>query len=77
MGTFLLSLDEIARVKKAHRIEHTTELAERTNVSRKTWTTALKTRRATPDILAALANLGARPDKVLILDDAPIQAVSA
>ena len=75
MDTFLLSLDEIARVRKAHGIKSVTQLAERTSVSRKTWSTALNSRRPTPDILTALARLGARPDRVLIRDE--VQAVPA
>jgi len=73
---FLLSLDEIERVKRAHRIRSVTGLAEVTGLTRKTWSTALRDRRPTPQVLEALARLGARPDRVLIADEAAI-SVSA
>lgn len=70
MSMFLLSLDEIERVKKANGIRSVTGLADRTDLSRKTWSTALRERRPTPQVLDALARLGARPERVLITDDA-------
>lgn len=66
--SFLISLDELDRVKRANRLRTVVELSEATSVSRTTWTRAIKTRRPTPDILEALAGLGARPNKVLVLD---------
>ena len=69
MTQFLISLDEVERVKRMHHIASTKELAERTNLARSTWTRALSTRKPTPDVLDALANLGARPSRVLISED--------
>ncbi len=69
MSQFLLSLDEVDRVKKINRLRSTSDLARRTHLGRATWTRALSTRRPTPDILNALAELGARPTKILVLDD--------
>jgi hypothetical protein len=66
---FLLSLDEVERVKRAHRISSVTRLAEVTELTRKTWSTALRDRRPTPQVLDALARLGARPDRILISDE--------
>lgn len=63
---FLLSLDEIDRVKRLHHIESTVALAEATGLNRKTWSTALSKRKPTPDVLDALAELGARPERVLV-----------
>ncbi|MDI9914405.1 XRE family transcriptional regulator [Rhodococcus sp. IEGM 1379] len=73
---FLLSLDEVERVKRAHRISSVTRLAEVTALTRKTWYTALRDRRPTPQILDALARLGARPDRILISDE-PAMTLSA
>ncbi|MDK8693618.1 XRE family transcriptional regulator [Corynebacterium sp. MSK158] len=66
---FLLSLDEIDRVKRLHHITSTTGLAEKTDLNRKTWTTALNTRRPTVSVLEALAALGANPSKVLVAEE--------
>ncbi|MDK4235771.1 XRE family transcriptional regulator [Corynebacterium propinquum] len=66
---FLLSLDEIDRVKRLHHITSTTGLAEKTNLARKTWTTAINTRKPTVSILEALATLGANPSKVLVVEE--------
>lgn len=75
--TFVLSLDEIARVAGHTGLPLARDLADRTGITRKTWSTALRTRRATPDILDALADLGARADRVLVLDDATAAAVAS
>lgn len=64
---FLISLDELDRVKRANGLQTIIDLSEATAISRPTWTRAIKTRRPTPDILNALAELGARPNKVLVL----------
>lgn len=66
MTTFLLSLDEIERVKRVNRIKTAVDLAAKSGVSRNTWNKALKTRKPTPQILEALAELGAMPERVLI-----------
>ena len=42
MTQFLISLDEVERVKRANRIGSTVELAQRTGLSRSTWGRALK-----------------------------------
>ncbi|QBJ98513.1 XRE family transcriptional regulator [Rhodococcus sp. ABRD24] len=68
MRVFLLSLDEIERVKRAKGIQGITGLAEASGMNRKTWSTAMRDRRPTPQVLDALARLGARPDRVLIAD---------
>lgn len=65
---FLLSLDEIDRVKRLHHITSTAGLAEKTGLSRKTWTTAIGTRRPTGAVLDELARLGARPTHILVAE---------
>lgn len=73
--TFLISLDELERVKRVNRLETAVDLAAFTKVSRNTWNKALKTRKPTPQILDALAFMGARPDRVLIaLSDEDLRA---
>lgn len=69
MAQFLISLDELDRVKRANHIGSTVELAKRTNLARSTWARVTSTRKPTPDVLEALANLGARPTKILVLED--------
>lgn len=69
MTHFLISLDEVERVKKLNGIRSTVELAEKTNVSRATWSRILKTREPKDSALQALARLGARPNKVLIAEN--------
>ena len=69
MAQFLISLDEVERVKRLNGMRYTSELAERTNVSRSTWTRVLSSRKPSPDVLNALAGLGARPSRILIADD--------
>ncbi|TSD47959.1 XRE family transcriptional regulator [Rhodococcus sp. KBS0724] len=66
---FLLSLDEIERVKRVNGICTLLELERRTGMTRKSWSTAIRTRRPTPQILDALAVLGAKPSKVLISEE--------
>jgi len=75
MAQFLISLDEVERVKKLNRIGSTVELAQRTNVSRSTWGRALSARTPKPDVLQALAALDARPDRILVADD--LEALTA
>lgn len=67
--SFLISLDELDVVKRRHHIKTISDLSEATSISRPTWTKAIKTRRPTPDVLNALADLGARPDRILVLAD--------
>lgn len=69
MSQFLISLDEVERVKRINRIGSTVELAERTQVSRATWSRTLKSREPTPAILSALARLGARASHVLVAEN--------
>lgn len=72
MPSFIISLDEVDRVKKANGLRTNVDLAEKTGVSRNTWIKALRDRNPTPQVLNALAGLGARPQKILILDE-PIE----
>lgn len=44
--------------------------AWRTPLSERTWRQAVKTRKPTPQVLDALASLGARADRILVADDA-------
>ena len=69
MTSFLISLDEVERVKRVHGLRTNVDLANKTGVSRNTWSKALRDRRPTPQVLDALAALGARPSKVLISED--------
>ncbi|QPK78309.1 XRE family transcriptional regulator [Corynebacterium lizhenjunii] len=71
---FLLSLDEIDRVKRAHKISTFVELEAVTGVTRKTWREALATRDPKPAVLQALARLGARPNRILVNDCTEIPA---
>lgn len=66
---FLLSLDEMERVKRAHALTSFTAMERRTQVSERTWRTAFKTRRPTPAVLDALGALGARSSKILVWED--------
>lgn len=63
---FLISLDELERVKRLNHLRTAGDLAERTGLSRNTWNAAIKKRRPTPQVLNALANLGAAPDRILV-----------
>lgn len=69
MAQFLISLDELDRVKRANHIESIVQLADRTDLSRSTWSRMISTRKPTGDVLDALAKLGARPSKILVLED--------
>ena len=66
---FLLSLDEIDRVKRANRLPTFVDLERVTGVTRKTWREAVSSREPRPAVLQALAKLGARPNKILVLAD--------
>lgn len=66
---FLISLDELDRVKRLNHLHTIIGLADRTGVSRNTWGAALKTRRPTPQVLDALAQLGADPSRILVRED--------
>lgn len=63
---FLISLDELERVKRINRLRTAVDLAECTGVSRNTWNKAIKDRKPTPQVLQALAELGAAPDRILV-----------
>lgn len=69
MAQFLISLDELERVKKANHINSISGLADKSDVSRSTWGRVLKTRRPTGDVLQALAELGANPARILIQEE--------
>lgn len=68
MSKFLLSLDEIDRIRRLHQISSATGFEAKTSLNRKTWSRALTTRRPTPEVLNELAKLGARPNKILIAE---------
>lgn len=71
----LLNLNEIDRVKRLNNITSNTLLAERTDLSRKTWSTATTSRKPTMAVLNALAALGANPARLLVIEnDAAIAA---
>ena len=68
MTRFRISLDEMDRVMRANRIETWDQMAAKTGVARSTWARTKKTGRPTPAVLDALADLGAKPQKVLVED---------
>ncbi|OIR79751.1 hypothetical protein BHF83_10260 [Corynebacterium diphtheriae] len=74
---FLLSLDEIDRVKRASKLRTLVDLEDATGVTRKTWRDAFNTREPKPAVLQALAQLGARPSKILVLADIPVAVAAA
>ena len=74
---FLLSLDEMERVKAVNGLTSFIAMAARTGVSERTWRTAFKSRRPTPAVLDALGDLGARPEKIMIWAEAPAAARQA
>lgn len=77
MKHFLISLDEVERVKRLNNIRSTVDLARRTGIARSTWARALSTRKPTTDVLDALANLGAKPSQVLTGEDLSELAAAA
>lgn len=77
MTQFLISLDEFERVKKTNRIESLVALADRTGLSRSTWTRVVRTRKPTNEVLQALAELGANPARILIADETSRAATTA
>lgn len=74
---FLLSLDEIDRVKRMRGLRTVQDLEDATGVTRKTWTVALKGREPKPAVLNALAELGAHPSRVLVSEEPAINSVAA
>ena len=76
MSKFLISLDELDRVKRLNGLHTIRDLEERTGVSRNTWGRAIKERKPSEAVLQALASLGARPGHILILENAPAMAVA-
>ncbi|MCZ9296690.1 XRE family transcriptional regulator [Corynebacterium sp. c21Ua_68] len=66
---FLLSLDEIDRVKRANGLSSLVDLERETGITRKTWRGAMNTREPKPAVLQALAALGARPNRILVCDE--------
>ncbi|OLT54879.1 hypothetical protein BJF89_01200 [Corynebacterium sp. CNJ-954] len=74
---FLLSLDEIDRVKRANGLRTIQDLADATDVTRKTWSKALRDREPQSTVLQALAKLGARHNRILVsADDALLSAAA-
>lgn len=69
MTTFLISLDELDRVKRLNGLRTNVDLANHSTVSRNTWNQAVKTRRPTPQVLDALAGLGADPSRILVREE--------
>lgn len=69
MSNYLLSLDEIDRVKRLHNISSNIALEEKTGVTRKTWGEAISSRKPSIKILDALAELGADPSRILVRAD--------
>lgn len=67
---YLLSLDELDRVKRANKIKSYEELEKRTGITRKTWSKAFRTREPQITVLQALSELGARPNKILVQEEA-------
>lgn len=76
MPKFLLSLDEVDRVKRTNRIKTYAELEEKTGVHRNTWRRALTERKPSEAVLQALAALGARGNKILVLEHEPLEAAA-
>ncbi|WP_353107769.1 XRE family transcriptional regulator [Gordonia sp. (in: high G+C Gram-positive bacteria)] len=74
---FLLSLDEIARVKTINGLGSAASMEGASDVSERTWRTAFKTRKPTPAVLDALGNLGARPSRILVWEDPADTAMAA
>ena len=68
MPKFLISLDELDRVKRMNNLQTIRDLEEKTNVSRNTWGRAIKTRKPSEAVLQALAALGARPSHILVVE---------
>lgn len=73
---FLLDLDEIDRVRRGNKLRTPVDLEDATEVTRKTWRDALNTREPKPAVLQALAQLGARPNKILVLAGIPAAVVA-
>lgn len=63
---FLISLDELDRVKRKHGLRTVADLANYTGISRPTWTKVIKTRRPTDAVLSKLEEMDARASKILI-----------
>ena len=66
VGKLLLSLDEIDRVRRMNGLSSQMGLEDRTGISRKTWSKALKTRELSVPVMEALFELGARPSRLLV-----------
>lgn len=73
----LLSLDEIDRVKRVNHIESWSAMEDLTHITRKTWAKTASTRRASWDVMEALVQLGARPDRLLVRMASAEQPVAA
>lgn len=74
---FLLSLDEIDRVKRVNGLRTLVDLERVTGVTRKTWQAAMKSREPKPAVLNALATLGARPNRILVGEDPVTMSTAA
>ena len=76
MSHFLISLDELDRVKRINGLRNVSDIARKTGMGRNTWHRVVNTRKPTPDVLNALAELGARPHRILILADDLIEVAA-
>lgn len=65
----LLSLDEVDRVKRLNHITSASGFEEKTGITRKTWAKAFNTRKPTMTVIESLIELGARPSKILVVDE--------
>lgn len=65
MAQFLLNETEVRRVMKENHLSTVSGLEARTGMTRKTWAKALRDLHPTPQVLDALAELGARPNHIL------------
>ena len=69
MPKVLVSLDEIDRVKRIHGIRTQEQFADAIGVHRNTLRSLLKERRIDDLFVNRLVELGARPNKILVLAD--------
>lgn len=77
MSRLLLSLDEIDRVMRMNGIASQTGLEDKTGITRKTWATAMKTRKLSVPVMEALYELGARPNRLLVGIETDANATAA
>lgn len=71
MPKVLVSLDEIDRVKRIHKIRTKEQFADLIDVHRNTMRVYLRDRKVDDYFIQKLVELGARPNKLLVLADIP------